>query len=301
MDEEAVMDNHEEAEAIEFPTLEEVADEFEILSESSKEAEPTQASSEPVPEERKEEQGAQEESWSAKARKDRELRSREIELKKKEEALKVMDGKMAVLNDFRDRFIKKPEDVLKDLGIDPLQFFEDWTNRLATGTDEISPELRMSGNEKRVQELENKIRQMQEEESKRTEEARKQQAIADYHSKIEAFLGQTEDFPLTKDGCTPEDIAQGIAAYYRDTGKELSFREACEKIESGLKAEEERILGDERLVAKFRERYDLGAPKQGRAANTLSRSMATHPTRRDPGRHPTIEEVMAEYGDRIFV
>jgi len=298
MDEEAQVEEVvEEAVEAEEITVESVADEFNILTEQDEEpVEQEAVADEPVAAEEKPDGG-----WSAKVRKDKELRTREIALKQKEESLQGAESKLAMLSNFREEFVKSPEKILKDLGVDPLEFFEDWTRRLANDTDEISPELRMSGQEKRLQELEGELRKRDEVDQKRNEDSRRQQAIGAYHAEIKSFLDKTDSFPLTKSECTVEDIAKGIAIHYREHGVELKFQEACEKIEAGLMEEEDSLLGNERLVERIKERYGLVATNQGKAAKTLSGRMTTHPTRKTSGRHPTIEEVMEEYGDRIFV
>lgn len=310
MNEEAVETEeavNEEAMGAEEPlSMEEFAQDFNLFQEVTSDeevnesAEKAEANEAKVHEEAKKAEPPEETSWSAKARKDRELRNREIALKKKEEEIRQTSGQLEILSDFRDKFVKNPEEVLKDLGVNPVQFFEDWTRRLVEGNDTVSTELQMSSNERKIADLEKKLANMEQAKASQAENARKEEAVRRFHSEISSFLDKTDDFPLTKAECSPEDIAKGIAAYYQNTGRELSFQEACEQIEAGLVEEENKLLADERLVQRIKEKYNLEATNQGKAARTLSSSMATHPTRRDPGRHPTIEEVMEEYGDRIF-
>lgn len=282
-------------------SVEDVAEEFSLFTEVSDE-EPVKEP-EPVEEVVAKEEPKEDSAWSAKIRKDKQLHQREIDLKKREEDLKIGEGRVTAVNGLRDKLINDPEQVLKDLGIDPVDLYTDWTRRMVNDSKDVSPELRMSSQEKRLQELEGELRKRDEMDAKRAHERERDAAIGTYHAQIRDFLKETSDFPLTKEQLSPEDIAQGIASYYRETGKELEFHEACQKIEDGLTMEENKLLENPRLIERFKSRSGLGAnEKQDRVApKTLSSSMTTHPSRTSTGEYPTLEEVIEEFEGRLLV
>ena len=77
-----------------------------------------------------------EDTWSARVKKDRQQRKKEIEIKRREQELSVKEAGLTSSNELREAFLKDPEGFLANQGIDPMEFFSDWTNRISTGVNE---------------------------------------------------------------------------------------------------------------------------------------------------------------------
>ena len=174
-------------------------------------------------------------TWSARVKKDRQLRSREIAHKRREQELVAREQKITEMENLRQSLLDDPNAFLKSQGIDPLDFYADWTNRIASGKNEPSPRMRLDSTEKELQALKAELAKRDEQSRAQFEQQEQNKVIQQYYSEIDAFRESAENYPLTKEQCSTEDIAQGIGAYYRETGIELSFDEAFTKIEEGLR------------------------------------------------------------------
>ena len=252
-------------------------------------------------EEKKEEPEKKDESWSAKVKKDRQQRKKEIEFKRREQELAVKEAGLKSSEELREKFVKDPEGFLEKQGIDPMEFFSDWTNRIATGVNEPSDGTRLSQTERQVQELRDELRQRDQERAQRANAAQQQAAIKEYYSKIDTFMKATEDYPLTKEQCSAEDIGQGIAAYHQRTGVELSFPEAAKMIEDGLAEKENNIFNDPAIIAKFKKYHGLDASntKGKRSQVTLSNTLQTQPTK-TPVEDMSDDEIYEFWKGKLF-
>ena len=298
---EAVSESSEAAEApqAEFsdPAEQEMPS-FNIYEEAEPEpqsAEGDSVSEKPVKEE------AEKESWSAKIKRDRAQRKKEIELKKKEQELSQKEIGLSSAQQMRDAFIKNPEEFLQNQGIDPMEFFADWTNRISTGINEPTENTRLSSTERQVKELQEELQRRDRERLEKASAQQQQQAIEQYYSQIDNFVKSTDDYPLTKEQCSSQDIAQGIAAYYQKTGVELGFDEACKMIEDGLVEKETNIFNDPSIIAKFKKYHNLDASnnKGRRSQVTLSSNLQTQPTK-TPAEDMTDDEIHEFWKGKLF-
>lgn len=239
-------------------------------------------------------------SWSARVRKDRQLRQKEIEFKRREQAIAGKESQVRAAQNMRQAILDDPSEFFKSQGIDPLDFYSDWTNRIATGSTEASPDLRLSTAEKELKDLKNELRRRDESQRKRVAEAHSDREVQEYYGKIDQFLDTTSDFPLTKQQCSSSDVAQGIAAYYRETGVELGFKEACTMVEDGLRKQENDVFTNPAIIAKFKEFHGLDASKKGKRAQlTLSNNLRAPPTR-VPSEDMTEEEIYDFWKGKLF-
>ena len=298
---EAVSESSEAAEApqAEFsdPAEQEMPS-FNIYEEA--ESEPQSAEGDSVSEESVKEE-AEKESWSAKIKRDRAQRKKEIELKKKEQELSQKEIGLSSAQQMRDAFIKNPEEFLQNQGIDPMEFFADWTNRISTGINEPTENTRLSSTERQVKELQEELQRRDRERLEKASAQQQQQAIEQYYSQIDNFVKSTDDYPLTKEQCSSQDIAQGIAAYYQKTGVELGFDEACKMIEDGLVEKENNIFNDPSIIAKFKKYHNLDASnnKGRRSQVTLSSNLQTQPTK-TPAEDMTDDEIHEFWKGKLF-
>ena len=271
---------------------------FDLFGEDIAESAPVEAKKEPATE-----APQHDDSWSSKVKKDRDQRKREIELKRREQSIAQKEGSVASLENLRENFLKNPEQFLEAQGIDPLDFYSDWTDRLAKGSNEMGADLRLSETERELKALKEEMskrdgRRLREEAGKRQE-----QEIRKYYSQISSFMKseEAEQYPLAREQCTPEDVAQGIAAYYEKTGVELSLDEAFKKVETGLLKREQDIYGDPAVIAKFKQYHGLEASnKKGRRSQvTLSNTLQTQPTK-TPAEEMSDDEIYEFWKGKLF-
>ena len=291
----------------ESPEVSDEPKEYNIFEDSEEELS-ADSESEPEPEPEAEVSGEDKKRDSAswKVKKDRQQRQKEIDLKRKSQEISEREQRISEMGSavegFRDKFLDNPEEAFDALGLDPMEVYQFWTRRMVSGEEEKAPaDLRLTSTEDRVHKLEAEIERRDAESRKMAEERQKDHAINSYIGEIRDFIGSTDEFPLTKEQCSPEDIAKGIAAYHHNSGEQLSFQEACTKIEEGLAAEEKNLFEDPAIIAKFKKFHGLDAEvKQGRVASkTLSSKMNTRPTRVS-SEELTLDEIKAKYANQLF-
>jgi len=253
-----------------------------------------------VVEEKKEEPQKKQDTWSSKVKKDRQQRKKEIELKRREQEIASKEVVASSSDELRDKFLKNPEEFLTSQGIDPMEFFSDWTNRISTGINAPSDETRLSQTEQQVKQLREELQKRDRELVDSATAKQQEEAIKEYYSKVDDFMRSTEDYPLTKEQCSAEDIAQGIAAYHQKTGIELSFPEAAKMIEDGLVEKENTIFNDPSIIAKFKRYHGLDASNKGRRSQvTLSNTLQTQPTK-TPAEDMSDDEIHEFWKGKLF-
>ena len=263
-----------------------------------------ESQNETVAEEKKEEakeEVAPDSTWSARVKKDRSQRKKEIEFKKREQEILAREQRVGSAEGLRDAFMSNPEKFLEAQGVDPLEFFSDWTNRISTGVNNPSEDTRLSSTERQVKELREELQRRDQARLAKHTADEQQGAINQYYSQVDNFIKSTDDYPLTKEQCTAPDIAQGIAAYYQKTGVELGFDEACKMIEDGLGEKETNIFNDPAIIAKFKKYHGLEASnnKGKRSRLTLSNNLETQPTK-TPAEDMSDDEIYDFWKGKLF-
>ena len=239
-------------------------------------------------------------TWSARVKKDRQLRKKEIEFKRREHSLAARESQVASLGSMKEHLLKDPSAFLESQGINPMEFYSDWTTRLATGDNNPSENLRISATEQELKALKQELIRRDQVQVQRHAEVEQTQAIHEYYGQIENFKQSTEEFPLTNEQCTAPEIAEGIASYYEQTGIELSFPDAFRLVEEGLKKKENTIFNDPSIVAKFKEYHGLDASNKDRQSHiTLSNNLQTQPTK-TPAEDMTDEEIHEFWKGKLF-
>jgi hypothetical protein len=285
-------------------SIEEVQD-FNLFSDSEEVSEEA-----PVAEVAKEEPAKEEKprgDWSARVRKDRQQRHREIELKKREQSLTSREAAMSkgfTSEQLRKGLYENPEEFLRNAGVDPFSFYGDWTTRIASGSPTPGPEERSSAVEKELADLKKHLIAKETHEKSQQDSQRNTQILGEFHQKIDDFKSSSDKFPLTSSQCSAQDIAEGMAQYWQRTGVELNFDEAFGIIESGLVKEEEQLLESPRLTQRFKQKYGIEDSAEikdtGKAATrTLSSNMEASPTKSAPS-DMSHEEIIEHWRGKIY-
>ncbi|MBO68107.1 MAG: hypothetical protein CL398_07315 [Acidiferrobacteraceae bacterium] len=278
---------------------------FKIFEKDEPEAETVEAEPEAEEPAKKEESEPKkkDDTWSARVRKDRELRQREIDFKRREQELIGRESKVSQLEGARESILNDPNAFFKSVGLDPLKFYQDWSERLATGAESPSSELQLSSTQQELKELKEQLSRRDEVERANQLEAQRQQVIQAYDSKISEFQKDfADEFPLTAKRCSVEDIREGMVTYYQQTGVELGFREAFDTIEKGLEEEERKAFDDPLVIARFKKHHNLQEAENNsgaQASRTLSSSMRVPPTKKSP-EDMTHDEIVAHYEGKLF-
>ena len=268
---------------------------FSIYSEEA-ESEESQIGTEEVKTEEKSDA-----SWSARVKKDRQLRQKDIAYKRKVQELAAREQRVQHLENAREHLMQDPNAFLKSQGIEPLDFYADWTNRIATGKNEASPRMRLDSTEKELRELKTELARRDQHNAESHALQEQQQVVNQYYGEIDSFRETATDYPLTQEQCSTEDIAEGIGAYYKETGIELGFDEAFTKIEDGLRAKEAEVFNNPAIVAKFKEFHGIDASKRmgRRSRTTLSNNLGTQPTK-TPADEMSEEEIYDFWKGKLF-
>ena len=278
---------------------------FKIFEEDESEAETTEAAPEAEEPAKKEESEPKkkDDTWSARVRKDRALRQRESEFKRREQELSGRESRVNQLEGARESILNDPNAFFKSVGLDPLKFYQDWSERLATGAERPSSELQLSSTQQELKELKEQLSQRDEAQKANQLEAQRQQVIQAYDAKIAEYQKDfADEFPLTAKRCSVEDIREGMVTYYQQTGVELGFQEAFDTIEKGLAEEERKAFDDPLVMARFKKHHNLQEAENNsgvQASRTLSSSMRVPPTKKSP-EDMTHDEIVAHYEGKLF-
>tara|TARA_R110000751_G_scaffold304709_1_gene420377 strand:- start:89 stop:979 length:891 start_codon:yes stop_codon:yes gene_type:complete len=219
-------------------------------------------------------------SWSSRVKKDRQLRQRDIEFKRKEQMLHEREKSLADVQNAKDLLTKDPTEFLRSQGIDPLTFYNDWTDRLASGNNKPGSEMRLSNTEKELERLKDELKRRDEDQLSHQKNTQQDTEINEYYGKVQEFMDSSKNYPLTAEQCSAQDVATGIASYYQKTGVELGFEEAFQMVEQGLKDKEDELFNDPKILAKFKQFHGLEASGKGRRSQlTLSNNLRAQPTK----------------------
>jgi|13_taG_2_1085334.scaffolds.fasta_scaffold42587_2 hypothetical protein len=263
--------------------------------------EPSPIESSPAPQAPQEsDQGMRKgQAFLSKMREDKARRESEIALKQKEASLAKRMSEIEEKARHLESIGTNPTEFLKSQGINPLDFQRKLAEHALNGGP--SKEEQIERTQLELAKLKSSI----ERKEKQAEEAQKHQrnraAIQQFVSNIGSYgESNNEKYPLVAEQMSPGDIAEGMAAFYRQTGNQLSIEEAYERLEAGLKEHETAFYSNERNLEKFR-RYNNGAlQKNVRGPQaTLSSSWSEQPTRKDP-QEMSYEEIRDHWKGKLF-
>lgn len=234
----------------------------------------------------------------ANLRRDKELRSKEIQMKQREQHLSQKEQQLGQLREARQKLEENPEEFLRSQGIDPAEYYQKWTQRQIYG-DQVPVEQQVGKTQKELDELKAELGRRDTAARQHAEDSRSKAAFGTLITEVEDFATGSEQYQLVKDACSAQDVVQGMVAYYRKTGENITIEEAFSKIEDGLRKREEEFYSSESAAQKFRQ-YNpgAGAGNRGRSA-TMSSAWQQQPTRKD-AEDLSYEEIREMYKGKLF-
>tara|TARA_R110000823_G_scaffold26370_4_gene77065 strand:+ start:49 stop:918 length:870 start_codon:yes stop_codon:yes gene_type:complete len=225
-------------------------------------------------------------------RRDKAQREQSIILKQREQALSQKEKELSALNSIKEQLQGNPEEFFRSQGIDPSEYYRNWTQRLISGDGE-------SDVMREVQQL--KAAMAQKDQLSHQKEAKSQQdaAFGGLCQQVEHYAVKAEGYPIIKETCTAQDVVNGMLTHYKNTGEEISIEEAFEKIETGLRQREESFYKDPKIMAKL-QRYNPEAMRTAKSPSaTLSSRFQQQPTRTSPD-EMSYEEIREMYKGKLF-
>ena len=225
-------------------------------------------------------------------RRDKAQREQSITLKQREQALSQKEKELSALNSIKEQLQGNPEEFFRSQGIDPSEYYRNWTQRLISGDGE-------SDVMREVQQL--KAAMAQKDQLSHQKEAKSQQdaAFGGLCQQVEQYAVKAEGYPIIKETCTAQDVVNGMLTHYKNTGEEISIEEAFEKIETGLRQREESFYKDPKIMEKL-QRYNPEAMRTAKSPSaTLSSRFQQQPTRTSPD-EMSYEEIREMYKGKLF-
>jgi hypothetical protein len=233
-----------------------------------------------------------------KIKQDRELRNNEIQLKQREEALSLREQELKSLADAQKMLQDNPDEFLKSQGIDPMDYYRRWTERMISG-GEVSVETQMSDTQKELEALKQKMTQKEQADQNAKASAKQQAAYQQLIGNVEQFASSSDGYETIKGTCTAKDVVDGMITHFRKTGEEITVEEAFEKIEAGLREREEKYFSDPGVIEKLR-KYNPEAFKNVKGPQaTLSAKWKEQPTRKAPS-EMTDDEIIEHWKGKLF-
>ena len=215
-----------------------------------------------------------------KIRNDKAARAQEIAFKQRAMQLEARERHVQGLANSREMLEKDPDQFLRSQGIDPMEYYRSWTERMINDGN-VSVESQVSNTQKELEALKNQMQQKEMQEQQQRAGAQQQAAYGQLIGEVEHFATSNEGYETIKGSCTARDIVNGMITHFKATGEELTIEEAFEKIESGLRSREESFYSDPKVVEKLR-RYNPEAMRTARSPQaTLSARYKEQPTRTD--------------------
>tara|TARA_R110001592_G_scaffold187671_2_gene432512 strand:- start:9689 stop:10561 length:873 start_codon:yes stop_codon:yes gene_type:complete len=237
------------------------------------------------------------EAFLAKMREDKARRQAEIQLKQREASLASRMAEIEAKAKHLDSIGTNPTEFLRSQGIDPLDFQRKLANHAIHNGPSKEEQIEQTQLElaKLKASLEEKEKQAQ-----RSHQAEKNQAaVRQFVSSIGAYgEANSEKYSLVKEQMNPGEIAEGMAAYYRQTGNQMSIEEAYEKLEAGLKKHEEGFYNNPRNREKF-QRYSGAQRNVNGPQATMSSGWNEQPTRKG-SEGMTYEQIRELWKNKIF-
>ena len=234
----------------------------------------------------------------ANLRRDKELRSKEIQMKQREQHLSQKEQQLGQLRNARKKLEENPEEFLRSQGIDPAEYYQKWTQRQIYG-DQVPVEQQVGKTQKELDELKAELGRRDAAARQNAEDGRSKAAFGTLITEVEDFATDSEQYQLVKDACSAQDVVQGMVAYYRKTGENITIEEAFSKIEDGLRKREEEFYSSESAAQKFRQ-YNPGADTRNRGRGaTMSSAWQQQPTRKD-AEDLSFEEIREMYKGKLF-
>ena len=190
-----------------------------------------------------------------------------------------------------------PSEFLKSQGINPLDFQRKLAEHALHGGP--SAEERLDRTQMELAKLKQAMEQ-KEKQRERNDLIQKQEvAVRGFVSNIDSFKSHNESrFPLVNEQMSSAEIAEGMAALYKQTGQQISIEEACVRLEAGLKKHEEGFYNNPRNREKFQRYTEAQKSVKGPQA-TMSSGWNEQPTRTSQD-ELTFDEIKKMYKGKLY-
>lgn len=235
-----------------------------------------------------------------KVQRDKERRASEIAAKKQAIEMRKKEEQLEQLMKNQELLRSNPHEFLKSQGINPLEF----QRSLAEGSldDAIAnnSENRISKTQMELAKLKTELQQKEQKEQQRKAREQQQVAINKFVSDVDQYRqSYSETYPLVAESLSAQEIAQGMAEHYKNTGEELSIEAAFEKLESAIQEHEQSFYADPKVLEKL-QRYNPEAfRKVSKPQATLSAKFKEQPTRVS-NNNMSYEEVREKWNGKLF-
>jgi len=232
-------------------------------------------------------------------KRDKEIRGQNIALKRRQAALEEREREVQSMVEAKAKMNEDPSEFLRSQGIDPVDYYRKWTEKIIS--DETGPtiESQVSSNQKELNELKQRIAEKERGEADARRNASQSAAYGTLCGNIEEYARGSDGHSIIKETCTAQDVANGMIQHYKETGEEITVEEAFEKIETGLREREEQFYSDPKVVNKI-QRYNPAAFKRAKGPQaTLSAKWKEQPTRKSPD-DMTDDEIMDHWKGKLF-
>jgi len=240
--------------------------------------------------------------WKQRLAKDRAVRKRELALKEKEQRFQRQMQHAQNYERSRKSLTADPIGFLEKQGVDTNNLYKTWTDKQINSGFAPSADERIDKANGRIKQLEEQLQKRERETQQKEKNAQRNGLINSFYGKIEDFAVNNEGYDLVKERLTPADIADGMSAYFKETGKKLSLKDTFDKLEQGLKVEEKSFYSKPEQVAKFRKYTNGEAPPRRRAQGTqatMTSQMVEQPTR-DSTREMSYDEIREHWKGKLF-
>ena len=232
-------------------------------------------------------------------KRDKQLRQQEISLKQRHQEIAQKEQQLAQLHQSQQHLKDNPNEFFKSQGIDPMEYYRTWTERLVNTDGEPSLDNQLQKTKNELEELRGRINSKEEQEKQAKAAQVQTKAYNTLCSQVEQYASRSDGYETIKESCTAKDIVNGMVQHFKSTGEELTIEEAFEKIETGLRKREEDFYKDPKVIAKL-QRYNPEAARTSRGPQaTLSARFKEQPTRTDPT-DMSYEEIRDHWKGKLF-
>ena len=243
-----------------------------------------------------EEKPSKRKDFLEKMRRDRERRANEIELKKRDIALRNKNQELESLKKQQELLKQSPQQFLKSKGIDPLDFQRRLAEDALSSAIESNDTNAISQTQMEIAKLKDELRKRDDREKQRRQDQQRQAAISKFVSDIkQSYANNSEKYPHVTNSVSPQELAQGMGEHWRNTGEQLTIDEACQRLEATLDKQERDFFNNPKNIEKFQKYHPGIASKQVKGPQaTLSSRFKEQPTRRE-SEEMSLEEIKARF------
>ena len=234
-----------------------------------------------------EEKPSKRKDFLEKMRRDRERRASEIELKKRDIALRNQNQELESLKKQQELLKQSPQQFLKSKGIDPLDFQRRLAEDALSSAIESNDTNAISQTQMEIAKLKDELRKRDDREKQRRQDQQRQAAISKFVSDIkQSYANSSEKYPHVTSSVSPQELAQGMGEHWRNTGEQLTIDEACQRLEATLDKQERDFFNNPKNIEKFQKYHPGIASKQVKGPQaTLSSRFKEQPTEERIGRN----------------